>query len=295
VPPGQEEVAWPSGNSHGVARIALAQLDCALGDVPENARRATQLIMQARAERAQLLVFPELSLCGYSMGALADDVALTADDPTILALAECADDMDVAVGFVEQGPVHIYNSMAYLERGRVAYVQRKAYLPTYGRFDERKHFSPGQSLAAFDTRLGRMALLICNDAWQPSVPFIAVQDGARTLLVPSCSSAPLSPPDAQEIERDWQTLLYFYARFLQTYLVFVNRVGTEAGLTFWGGSRVVDPWGRTLVQAPNYEPALLFCELDAGAVRQARRTLPLVKEARLGREFERLTASGGDM
>jgi predicted amidohydrolase len=279
-------------------RVGLVQLDCALGDVTENARRASELIIQARTQRVQLLVFPELSLCGYSMGALAEDVAMTADDPTILALAEQASDMAVAVGFVEQGIVHTYNSMAYLEGGRLVHVQRKAYLPTYGRFDERKHFSPGQSLGAFDTGQGRMALLICNDFWQPSVPFIAVQDGARVLIVPACSSAPSAPADAGEIERDWDALLHFHARFLQSFVLFINRVGTEAGLTFWGGSRVVDPWGRTLAQAPTYEPALLVCDIDPGAVRHARRALPLVKEARLGllsREFERLTASGGDL
>lgn len=273
-------------------------MDCALGDVAENARRATVLIDQARAQQVQLLVFPELSLCGYSLGALADDIGIAASDPTILALAEHAGDMAIAIGFVEQGIVHTYNSMAYLEDGRLTHVQRKAYLPTYGRFDERKHFSPGQSLAAFDTRLGRMALLICNDAWQPTVPFIAVQDGARILIVPACSSAPSAPEDALEIERDWDALLRFYARFLQSYVVFVNRVGTEGEVAFWGGSQVVDPWGQTLAKAPKYEPALLICDLDPSAVRQARRALPLLKEARLAllsRELERLTQSGGDL
>lgn len=279
-------------------RIAIAQIDCALGDVPANVRRATELIAEARAQQAELVVFPELSLSGYSLGQLGDDVAMGADDPAILGLAEHSKGIDVAVGFVEQGAVHTYNSMAYLQAGEVSHVQRKTYLPTYGRFDERKHFSPGQSLSAFDTRLGRMALIICNDAWQPCVPFIAVQDGARILLIPACSSAPAEPTEAPAIQRDWQDLLHFHARFLQTYVVFANRVGTEAGLTFWGGSQVVDPWGNTLAQAPRYEPSLLVCDLDLAAVRHARRALPLVKEARLGllsREFDRLTSSGGDM
>ena len=80
--------------------------------------------------------------------------------------------------------------------------------------------------------------------------------------------------------------------------MFANRVGTEAGLTFWGGSRVIDPWGNALAQAPLHEPDLLVCDLDLAAVRHARRALPLVKEARMGllaRELERLTSSGGDM
>jgi predicted amidohydrolase len=223
---------------------------------------------------------------------------MPADDPVMLGLAEHSVDIDIAVGFVELGSVHTYNSMAYLQAGRVSHVQRKTYLPTYGCFDERKHFSPGQSLAAFETRFGRAALVICNDAWQPCVPFIAVQDGARILLVPACSSAPAESADAPAIQRDWQDLLHFHARFLQTYVVFANRVGTEAGLTFWGGSQVIDPWGHTLAQGPRYEPHLLVCDLDIAAVRQARRALPLVKEARLGllsRELERLTSTGGDL
>lgn len=279
-------------------RVAIAQIDCALGDVPENARRTAELIAEARAQQAELVVFPELSLSGYSMGQLGDDVAMAANDPVILGLAEHSKDIDVAVGFVEQGAVHTYNSMVYLQEGQVSHVQRKTYLPTYGRFDERKHFSPGQSLSAFDTRLTRMALIICNDAWQPCVPFIAVQDGARILLIPASSSAPTEPDGAPAIQRDWQDLLHFHARFLQTFVVFANRVGTEAGLTFWGGSQVIDPWGDTIAMAPRYEPNLLVCDLDLAAVRHARRTLPLVKEARLGllsREMERLTSSGGDM
>lgn len=279
-------------------RLALAQIDCALGDVPENARRATELIGRARDAGARLIVFPELSLSGYALSALQEDVALAVDDPVILSLAEQATDIDVAVGLVEAGLVHTYNTMAYLQAGRVVHVQRKTFLPTYGRFDERKHFSPGQTMAAFDSRIGRLALVICNDAWQPLIPFIAVHDGARLLVVPACSPVPPPPADSDEIQRDWDNLLRFHARFLQTYVAFVNRVGSEAGLTFWGGSRVLDPWGRVMAQAPVGEPDLLVCDVDLAAVRQARRALPLVKEARLGllsRELERLTRDGGDL
>jgi predicted amidohydrolase len=279
-------------------RVALAQLDCALGDVAENVRRAQALIDQARGQDAELIVFPELSLSGYSVGELTQDVAITARDPALLALAGRASGVGVAVGFVEQGPVHTYNSMAYLEGGQVVHVQRKAYLPTYGRFDERKHFSPGQSLAAFEAQGTRLALVICNDAWQPTVPFLAVHDGAQVLILPACSSAPADPAEAEQLERDWHDLLHFHARFLQTYVLFVNRVGSEAGLTFWGGSAVVDPWGEVVARAPRHDPALLVCDLDLSAVRRARRAMPLVKEARLGllaRELKRLTRHGGDL
>ncbi len=273
-------------------RVALAQLDCVLGDVQENARRARAAIAEARAADADLIVFPELNLTGYALGAVSDDIALEADDPTITALGAEAVDMDIVLGFVEEGAVHTFNSAIYLEGNSPVHLQHKTYLPTYGRFEEHKHFSPGQSMRAFRTKFGRMAILICNDVWQPPLPFLAVHGGARILIVPACSSLSSDAgTDPAELEGDWHNLLRFHARFLQTYIVFVNRVGEEAGVTFWGGSHVVDPWGRIVAQAPRHEPALVLAELDLAAVRRRRREMPLVKEARLEllhREFERL-------
>ena len=273
-------------------RVALAQVDCELGDLEENAVRARAAIEEARAQGAGLVVFPELNLTGYADGTVGDDIAVPAHHPTILGLGEAAGGMGIVLGFVEDGPVHTHNSAVYLEGGAVVRVQRKAYLPTYGRFEEHKHFTPGQSLRAFDTRWGRAALLLCNDAWQPPLPFLAVHDGARLLIVPACSSLdPGSGTDPAGIERDWHDLLRFHARFLQAHVVFVNRVGTEAGMTFWGGSQALDPWGAVIAEAPRGEAAVTVAELDLDAVRRRRREMPLIKEARLGllrRELERL-------
>jgi predicted amidohydrolase len=278
--------------------VALAQVDCILGDVAENARRARDAISRARDAGANLVVFPELSLTGYALGTVTEDVALNADDPAIASLAEVADGVGVVVGCVEHGRVQTYNTALYLEDGGVAHIQRKTHLPTYGRFEEHKHFSQGPALRAFDTRLGRFALLICNDAWQAPLAYIAAHDGARVLIVPACSSLePGSGTDPAEIERDWSDLLRFHARFLQAWVVFVNRVGEEAGLTFWGGSQVVDPWGRIVAQAPRAEEALVHAEIDLAAVRRRRRELPLLKEPRLGlvrREMDRLIEDSGE-
>jgi N-carbamoylputrescine amidase len=281
----------------GALRIALAQVDCVLGDVEENAVRAREAIGRARDDGAELVVFPELSLSGYAIGDLATDVALRPDDPTISALAAEAGDMGIVVGFVEDGPVHTYNSAAHLQNGALLHLQRKVYLPTYGRFEEHKHFRAGQGLRAYESPWGRFAILICNDAWQPPLPFLAVHDGARVLLVPTSSSLePAAGTDPAMVESDWSDLLRFHARFLQTWVVFVNRVGQEAGMTFWGGSRVVDPWGHTIAEAPHGETALVCADLDLTAVRRARREMPLIKEPRLEmltREFARVADDGG--
>jgi predicted amidohydrolase len=287
-----------AGTSTPTLNVALAQVDCVLGDVEENARRAHAAIARAKADGADLVVFPELSLTGYALGLLNDDVALTLDDPIVTGLAEAADGIAVVLGLVEQGRVHVYNSALFLDRGEIVHVQRKTHLPTYGRWEESKHYSQGAALRAFDTRLGRTAMLICNDAWQAPMAYIAAHDGARLLVIPVCSSLEAdSGTDPAELERDWAELVRFHARFLQTWVVFVNRVGSEAGMTFWGGSRVVDPWGRVVAQAPRGEEAIVHAELDVTAVRRRRREIPLLKEPRLElirREIDRLLEGTND-
>ena len=274
-------------------RVTLAQMEPALGEVEGNARRAGEVVRAARSEEADLVVFPELTLTGYSLGHVTDDVARAVDDPEIAGLAEAADGLGCVVGFAEAGRVHTYNSAAYLERGAVRHVHRKLYLPTYDIWEERKHFTPGDSMRSFDTDIGRVAILICSDAWQPALAVLAVQDGARVLIVPANSTG-----RRPAIEEEWRDVNRFYARMLECYVVFVNRVGDEPGLGFWGGSHVYDPWGELVAEAPTDEPALISVDLDLSGVRRRRREMPLVKEARLAllsRELERLAAEGGDL
>lgn len=279
-------------------RIAVAQMDSVLGNVEANLERAAAQVSQARADRADLLVFPELSLSGYSVGQVPEDPSIRADDPRLAQLAVAAGGMDMVVGFCEDGAgVHTYNSAAYFRAGVLAHVHRKLYLPTYDIFEERKHFSPGQHMRAFDTSHGRSAILTCNDAWQPQVAFIAVQDGARILLVPT-NSAQSRFPERYDSPTYWRDITTFYGRMFQVYVVFANRVGTEGELTFWGGSHVVDPWGYVVAETGQDVEAQLVADVDLGSVRRRRREVPLVKEARLAmvqREIERLAREGGDL
>jgi predicted amidohydrolase len=274
-------------------RVALAQLEPVLGDVAENMRKSHEVLERARSEDVDLVVLPELMLTGYSLGLVDDDLSRSADDSELGDLAEAADGLGCVVGFAEAGPVHTYNSAAYLEGGAVRHVHRKLYLPTYDIWEERKHFTPGNSMRAFDTEIGRVAILICSDAWQPALAVLAVQDGARVLIIPADSTSRRGA-----IEQEWRDINRFYARMLETYVVFVNRVGDEGGLSFWGGSHVYDPWGELVAEAPTGEPAFVTAELDLASVRRRRREMPLVKEARLAllsRELDRLAAEGGDL
>jgi predicted amidohydrolase len=278
--------------------VTLAQIDCLLGDVKANLSRAKEIVAEAKDEGADLVVFPELSLAGYALKEFSTDVAIEARSEPIISLAEEAGEMGVVVGFCEEGRgFHIYNSAAYLEGGSLLHLHRKLYLPNYRIYEERKHYNPGQSLRAFDTRLGRMAMLICNDAWQPFVPFIAVQDGAQVLIIPA-NSGRYPYPELLDTKEYWRDITRFYARMLESYVIFVNRIGEEEDLVFLGHSHVVDPWGQVVAEGPERAEALITVDIDLGNVRRRRREVPLVKEARLAllsKELSRLAEEGGDL
>jgi len=279
--------------------ITLAQLAPVLGDLAANLARAEEVLSEV-GEHSDLVVFPELFLTGYSIGTVEEDVSLYPDDERIRRMARAADRAGVVIGFVEAEPrgVFTYNSAAYYQDGALQHVHRKLYLPTYSIFEERKHFTPGPSLQAFRVHQGhRAAILICNDAWQPQLAFLATQDGAHILLVPT-ASAQSTFPEHYDSETYWMDITRFYARMFQVFVVFVNRVGSEQEQHFWGGSHVVDPWGEVIAQAKQDVEEVLTVDIDLAQVTRRRRAIPLVKEARLGlirREVERLLREDGDL
>jgi predicted amidohydrolase len=280
-------------------RITLAQAESELGDVDANLERAADIVALARRQNSDLVVFPELFLTGYALSQVDEDVSMSANDWRLMQLSAVSPDTDLLMGLYEDGlGVHNYNAASYYESDQLVHTHRKLYLPTYDIFEERKHFSPGQSMRAFDTRHGRTATLICNDAWQPHLVFLAIQDGARVLLVPT-NSAQSRFPEQYDSRTYWRDITVFYARMFQCYVVFVNRVGEEGEhLRFWGGSHIVDPWGKIVTALPDGEEAIRTFEIDLSMVRKRRREVPLVREARLGllaREVHRLADEGGDV
>jgi len=275
-------------------RVALAQVDCVLGDLEANLRTAKAAVTQAAEQGAQLLVFPELSLHGYPAGSASAD-PLPAADRRLRGFAEEAG-IAVVTGFREDAGLHAYNSVAYLDGATLVHLHRKLYLPNYDIWEERKHFAPGQSCRAFSTPHGRMGILTCNDAWQPFLPFLLAQDGAEVLIIPA-NSVDTRAPEVLDTHAYWRELLRSVARMNELWVVFVNRVGATGRLEFWGGSSVVDPAGTVVAEAPVKQEALIVTDIDVGAARRRRRELPLLSDARLGllaRELNRLIEEGGD-
>jgi predicted amidohydrolase len=279
--------------------VALAQIDTKLGDVEANLEKHLQWIEDARERGANLILFPELSLTGYSLQDLAPTVARrpTIEDPTFAPLLEASKGIDVLVGFVEADARHrFYIAAAYLSQGKLLHVHRKVYLPTYGLFDEGRFFAWGDRVQAFDTRFGRFGVLVCEDFWHTSPPYLLWLDGAEVLLLISSSPGRgLSGEEdvlasARWVERANQV----YASLFTIFAVHTNRVGFEDGLTFWGGGTVFDPDGRRLAHAPYHEEALTLAELDLTQLQRTRSRLPLLRDERTGlvqRELERILGS----
>lgn len=264
-------------------KIALAQMAPALGDVPRNLALHEKLAREAASHGAGLVLFPELSLTGYFIKDLVPTVALRRDTPELAPLLALSREVAMVVGLAEAAPDHrFYNAAVYLEGGAVRHVHRKVYLPTYGIFDEQRYFAAGEQVRAFDTALGRVAILVCEDLWHPTLPSLAAHDGADLILCPSSSPGRGLAPDGRFANAAaWETVNRAYAGLLTVYVAYAGRVGFEDGACFWGGSEVIGPSGDQVAKAPYLDEALLEAELDPGELRRARIANPLLRDERL--------------
>jgi len=267
-----------------------------LGDLDANIERHQQRIAQAREDRIDLVVMPELGLTGYLLQDLSVEVAMRIDDPRLAGLAKEADGMSAVVGFVEESDDHrLFISAALLEGGQVAHVVRKSYLPNYGLFDERRFFAGGDHIEAVDSRLGvRLGISVCEDFWHVPVPYLLAIDGAQVMV--NIASSPgrdvaASVEGGLGTAESWRTLLRTYAMLTTSFVIYVNRVGVEESVTFWGGSAVIDPAGEPVFEAPLHEEGVYTVEIDLDDLRRERLALPLLRDERpelVLRQLERM-------
>jgi predicted amidohydrolase len=264
--------------------LALAQIATRLGDVESNLEKHLSYIKQAKEQKVDLLVFPELSLTGYVLQDLVATVAHrpTEEDPVFKHLLKASRDLDLMVGFVDEDSRHrFFIAAAYLSGGKVIHVHHKVYLPTYGLFDEGRFFAWGDAVRAFDTRFGCVGMLICEDFWHASPPYLLWLDGADIMLFASASPGRgLTDKEKLESARWVERVSKAYASMFTSFVAHCNRVGFEDGLLFWGGATVNDPNGELLVQGPYFEEALTCVTIDLNQLRRTRARLPLLRDER---------------
>jgi predicted amidohydrolase len=187
----------------------------------------------------------------------------------------------IGVGFVERArDGRLFNSYALLEDGGILGVHRKVHLVTYGMFEESRDVDEGSSFDAIESKHGRFGVLVCEDMWHVAAGYVHFLQGVDALLVPSSSPGRgvTDPRGGLRSARTWNTLIDASALFYQTWMVYVNRVGVEDGITFGGGSRVVDPEGEEALALPLLEPAHGEARLTSAALHRARLVTPLRRD-----------------
>ena len=276
-------------------KIALVQFNTKLGDVTANLEKHLETIEQAQQQGADLLIFPELSLTGYALLDLAVEAAIRPheEDPVFNALLAASQNLDVVIGFVHEDHRHrFYIASAYLAGGKIIHIHNKVYLPTYGMFDEGRFFAPGNSVRAFNTRFGRVGMLICEDFWHASLPYLLWLDGADLLIFTSASPGRGLTHEPRLSSSEWvEHTNRAYAGLFTNFIAHANRIGYEDGLNFWGGSTIFDPNGNLVVRAPDFESALTTAEIDLNQLQRSRARLPILRDERtelVARELERI-------
>ena len=273
-------------------RLAIAQVRPLKGAYEENLRRFGELLREAAAAGTapDLVIAPETALTGYFVEGAVRELALPAgrffDDLAARHEAAGAPPLDVCLGFYELHENRLFNSALYASLGGsdagIRHIHRKIFLPTYGVFDEERFVEPGRSMQAFDTRWGRAAIAICEDAWHSFVPMLGALDGAQLIIVPSASPARGIEPDADpgrpsSLSR-WERIIQGIAGEHGVYVALAQLVGFEGGKAFPGGSVLAAPDGRLAVRGPVFEEALIPCDLDFDEITRARADTPLLSD-----------------
>jgi NAD+ synthase (glutamine-hydrolysing) len=246
-------------------RIALAQLNMTVGDIDGNASAVVDALARARAEGAQVAVFPELAVNGYPPeDLLLKTHFLAAGRRAVDEIALQVGDMVVLIGFAEHAE-DVYNSLAVLADGRVQGVYRKIFLPNYGVFDEQRYFQAGESPALIQVNGATLGLTICEDIWEPGPP-ASEEALAGAEVIVNTSASPYHMSKGSQRER----MLIQRARDNLAYVVFCNLVGGQDELVFDGYSLVVDQDGELVARGSQFEEELIVCDIDPSTAQRVR-------------------------
>jgi NAD+ synthase (glutamine-hydrolysing) len=238
-------------------RIALAQIDCVVGDLEGNREKILAYLAEARGASADLVLFPELATTGYppedlllrpsfvrTARASAEEIAAEANG--IVAL--------VGTPWFDRD---LTNACAVCAGGEIRAVYHKHFLPNYGVFDEHRYFAEGRDLVVLQMGDVTVGITICEDVWQPGPPATDLALAGAQLIV-NLSASPFHVGKAEEREE----MLVTRARDTSSFFAFCNLVGGQDELVFDGHSVVLDDAGEVLARAAGFDETMLFVDLD---------------------------------
>ncbi len=262
-------------------KVALAQISPHLGSLRKNLDLHFQSIEKAKKKKADLLIFPELSLTGYTLMDMVDEVSIAPGNNSIFKdLKAASREISLVVGFVEEMEKGLfYNSAAFLSKGKILHIHRKVFLPTFGMFDEARFFAQGKNFHIFPTPFGKAGMMICRDFLSYGASYLLFAGGAEIIIV--ISAAPgrgTAQEEAYETSRMWEIMGETISRFSTVFLIYCNRVGFEDGKHFAGGSFIFNPAGEMVARAAYVDQDFLLTEIKLDEVRETRKKWPYKRD-----------------
>ncbi len=237
-------------------RVTLAQVSPKLNR--SNLLEIISIINEHKKD-SDLIVFPELSLNGYL---LQDKLFEDAYDISELdSLKELSMEVDIIVGGAMRDNKVFRNAALYFSKGKLISQHNKVHLPNYGMFEEARYFHPGSVFDGFDSSHGKISMLVCEDLWHAGVHQQLFNENPDYIVAIVASPARGFDEDGLVIEDQWLSLLKSASLHCNAKVIFVNRVGFEDGLGFWGGSCIVDENAKVIHKLPHYEKIIKTFEI----------------------------------
>lgn len=262
-------------------KIAIAQIAPHLGDVNKNFEVHLDLVEKAQKNKADLIVFPELSLTGYTLQDFVPEVAIKpSESPLFQRLKRLSENISLVVGFVEEKERGLFfNSAAFLSGGEIRHIHRKVYLPTYGMFEELKFFGQGKNFLTFESPFGKAGLMICYDFLHYGASYLLFAGGSDMVIV--LSAAPgrgISGEQGWETSHMWEIMGEVISRFSTSFVIYANRVGFEDGKSFAGGSFIYNPGGNLVAKAAYGDEEFMVTDIDLEEIRAFRKKWPFKRD-----------------
>lgn len=254
-------------------KVALIQMDIALGDVEANRRKALAMIQEGLRQKAKLFVLPELWTTGYILDQLTK-LGEPDNGPTIQMLQKVAQENQVEIitgSIAELRDGQIYNTVYAIDgTGKIVGKYSKIHLVPM--MDEEKFLAPGDHRSLFDLSFGKAGTIICYDLRFTELSRALALDGCQTLFIPA------EWPDIRG--KHWRTLNMARAIENQMFVIAVNRVGKDPNNTFFGHSLLIDPWGDVLAEGSETEEEVIVADVDFSIVDNIRRQIPVFADRR---------------
>ncbi len=258
-------------------QVALAQFACKLGSKQQNINTMAKYAAEAKDHGADIIIFPEMSLTGYTLRDLVYELAEEVPGPSTTRIEKIAQKEGIYLiyGMPERsskGKAILYNTAVLAGPDGYVGKYRKTHLPTHSVFEEKRYFRMGYQAPVFETNIGKIGITICYDVFFPEITRALRLQGAEFIVCISASPAVR--------RRFFETLTAARAIENTCFLAYVNLVGIENGLQFWGGSRLIAPNGRVIAQLKYDEADIAYATVNCEELTPIEAFVPTLRDLR---------------